>query len=249
MAGNIFIGTSGYSYPHWAKGVFYPREISSSKWLEYYSQFFNTVELNITFYRLPPAETFLKWYERTPENFIFTVKGSRLITHIKKLRDCQESLELFFAHLQKLKEKLRVVLWQLPPNLTFNPERISSFCHSLKGFPFSRYAAHAFEFRHPSWFCPVVLETLKEHNYSLCISHSNRWPFPEIITANFIYLRFHGGERLYSTNYSEDELKYWADKCKLWQEMGKNIYAYFNNDACGYAVKNAYQFKKLVNSS
>lgn len=249
MAGNIFIGTSGYSYPHWAKGVFYPGEISSQKWLEYYSQFFDTVELNITFYRLPPAETFLKWYERTPENFIFAIKGSRFITHIKKLKDCQEPLELFFSRIQRLKEKLKVVLWQLPPNLTFDLERMTAFCSSLNSLPLSKYIDYAFEFRHPSWFCPALLEILKEYNYSLCIAHSNRWPYQEIITANFIYLRFHGGESLYSANYSENELKYWAEKCKLWQGVGKNIYAYFNNDACGYAVKNARQLKELVKLS
>ncbi len=247
MSNVIFIGTSGYSYSHWAKGVFYPTKISSQKWLEYYSQFFNTVELNITFYRLPSIEAFLKWYEQTPQNFVFAVKGSRFITHIKKLKDIQESLELFFSHLQNLKEKLKVILWQLPPYLKFTPERLTSFCYSLNNIPLSQHINQVFEFRHSSWFCQEVYKILGEYNYSICLAHSKYWPYQEIITANFIYLRLHGGEVLYSTNYSKEELKYWVDKCKLWKKRVKKIYIYFNNDARGYAVKNALYFKKLLN--
>jgi len=246
MHRNLFIGTSGYSYKHWANGVFYPPEISSSKWLEYYCQFFNTVELNITFYRLPKKDTFKRWYERTPNNFTFAVKGSRFITHIKKLYNCKEPLELFFSYVQELRERLGVILWQLPPNLHFDEKRIRYFCQLLKSFRFSQNISQAFEFRHKSWFCPELFNIIKDYNFCLCIAHSKRWPYVEKVTANFIYLRFHGGEELYGSNYSDRELKYWLDKSKHWLEEGKSVYAYFNNDACGYAIKNALKFRKLL---
>ena len=246
MQKNIFIGTSGYSYKHWADGVFYPPEISSAKWLEYYCQFFDTVELNITFYRLPKKEVFKRWYERTPDNFTFAVKGSRFITHIKKLNNCEEPLELFWSYVQELRGKLGVVLWQLPPNLHFDEERISHFCQLLKSFRISPNIPQTFEFRHKSWFCPELFNILKDYNFSLCIAHSKRWPYIEKTTANFIYLRFHGGKELYGSNYSDRELKYWTDKSKDWLEEGRSIYAYFNNDAYGYAVKNALKFKELL---
>ncbi|HBY57814.1 MAG TPA: DUF72 domain-containing protein [Candidatus Atribacteria bacterium] len=246
MQRNLFIGTSGYSYKHWSDGVFYPPEISSTKWLEYYCQFFNTVELNMTFYRLPKKETFKRWYERTPDNFTFAVKGSRFITHIKKLNNCEEPLELFLSYVQELKGKLGVVLWQLPPNLHFDEERISYFCQLLKSFCLSQNISQTFEFRHKSWFCPELFNILKDYNFSLCIAHSKRWPYIEKIIANFVYLRFHGGEELYGSSYSDRELKYWADKSRHWSKEGKIIYAYFNNDAYGYAVKNALKFKELL---
>lgn len=246
MEKNFFIGTSGYSYKHWADGVFYPPEVSSSKWLEYYCQFFNTVELNVTFYRLPKKETFKRWYERTPDNFTFALKGSRFITHIKKLTNCEESLKLFFSYAQELKEKLGVVLWQFPPNLHFERERIGNFCQKLKKDAISKNISQAFEFRHESWFCSKLLNILKDYNFSLCIAHSKRWPYIEKTTATFVYLRFHGGEELYGSNYSDRELKQWADKSKHWLEEGKSIYAYFNNDAYGFAIKNALKFRELL---
>jgi uncharacterized protein YecE (DUF72 family) len=246
MKKNISIGTSGYSYKHWSNGIFYPPEISSHNWLEYYCQFFNTVELNVTFYRLPKKETFKKWYERTPDNFTFALKGSRFITHIKKLNNCKKALELFFSYTQELKGKLGVVLWQLPPNLIFNEERIKNFCQLLKTNNISQNISQAFEFRNESWFCSELYNILEDYNFSLGIAHSKHWPCIEKMTANFIYLRFHGGEELYSSNYSDSELKYWADKGKHWLSEGKSIYAYFNNDAYGYAVKNALKFRELL---
>lgn len=246
MQKNIFIGTSGYSYKHWYNGVFYPPELPISKWLEYYCQFFNAVELNVSFYRLPKQDTFKGWYKRTPNNFTFAVKGSRFITHIKKLSNCDEPIDLFFSYVQELKEKVGVVLWQLPPNLHFERERIDNFCRQLKKNAISKNISQAFEFRHESWFCTELYDIFKNYNFSLCIAHSKRWPYVEIATANFIYLRFHGGEELYGSNYSNRELKYWANKSKHWLEGGKSVYAYFNNDAYGFAIKNALKFRELL---
>jgi uncharacterized protein YecE (DUF72 family) len=146
----IWIGTSGYYYKHW-QGVFYPLKLPQRKQLEYYSQFFDTVELNVTFYRLPQEKAFLSWYERTPKDFLFTIKGSRFITHIKRLKDCTEPVKRFFEKASLLKEKLGMILWQLPPNFKCNLNRLKDFLDAL--YPYTDYH-HTFEFRHPSWFCP-----------------------------------------------------------------------------------------------
>jgi len=241
-----FVGTSGYNYSHWSDGVFYPGGLSEREWLEYYANFFNTVELNVSFYRLPKRSTFEGWRKRTPEDFTFVVKGSRYITHIKKLKDCGEALNLFFNHVEGLKEKLGAVLWQLPPNLHINCERLESFCKIIHDLKVSSLTRHSFEFRHRSWFCKEVYSILKKYGFSLCIAHSNYWPYEEVTTSDFVYLRFHGGEILYGSNYSEKELRDWASKARYWMGKGKDIYAYFNNDAHGFAVKNALRFKELL---
>lgn len=243
----IYIGTSGYSYNHWADGVFYPPGLTSHKWLEFYAQHFDTVELNVTFYRLPNAKLFSSWYQRTPSNFSFALKGNRFITHIKKLKDCADALDNFAQLVSLLKEKLLVILWQLPPGLKVDVKRLADFCMLLKKKKkLSCY--HAFEFRHRSWFQEDVYEILSKHNYGLCIAHSTRWPCVEQFTSDFLYLRFHGGEVLYGSEYSLQELKDWAQKVKRWHCQGKIdlLFSYFNNDAYGFAVKNAMQFHKLL---
>jgi len=239
------VGTSGYNYLHWWDGVFYPQDLPQRKWLEYYSDYFDTVELNVTFYRLPRKETFASWYRRTGKNFLFAVKGSRFITHIKRLRDCEDSLHLFFNNASPLREKLGVVLWQLPPSLKKDSQRLKDFSSLLKELGYHKFR-HAFEFRHPSWFEEEIYQILREHNFSLCIAHSSRWKRAEVLTADFLYLRFHGGEILYGSNYSEEELKEWAEKVKRWSKEITLLFAYFNNDAYGYAVKNALYFRKLL---
>ena len=242
----VFVGTSGYNYKHWSDDVFYPKNLPERKWLEHYGKTFNTVELNVTFYRLPKTETFEGWRMRTEPNFGFAVKGSQYITHVKKFKECEEPVKLFFERAGALKEKLEVVLWQLPPNLKLNLEKLEQFCSLLKNLVSSKNARQSFEFRHQTWFCQEVYELLKNYNFSLCIAHSSRYPRDEVVTADFVYLRFHGGEVLYGSNYSDDELDSWASKAKKWLKSGKDIYAYFNNDAHGYAVKNALTFKNLI---
>jgi uncharacterized protein YecE (DUF72 family) len=246
MAIKTFVGTSGYNYPHWSDGVFYPRGLPERKWLEYYMSFFNTVELNVSFYRLPKKSVFEGWRKRTPENFRFVVKGSRFITHIKKLKDCEEPLKIFFNNVEGLKKKLGAVLWQLPPNLHANREKLEAFCKIIHGLRVSGSTRHSFEFRHSSWFCEEIYAILRKYGFSLCIAHSKDWPCEELATSDFIYFRFHGGEILYGSNYSEEELREWASKAKHWMEKRKDIYAYFNNDAHGFAVKNALRFKELL---
>jgi len=245
----IFIGTSGYNYPHWWNGIFFPSALPQRKWLEFYAEYFDTVELNVSFYRLPKKEVFEGWYKRTPKGFSFAVKGSRFITHIKRLKDCREPLSLLLDHAWPLKDKLGVVLWQLPPRLRFQKERLEQFCVLLSMLPRSKRLRHAFEFRDESWFCDEAFRILEEFNVAFCIAHGSGLPFKEILTSDFTYLRLHGGEVLYGSNYSDKELKRWADKIQNWRGKDKVVFVYFNNDAYGFAVKNALTLKNFLSGN
>ncbi len=245
----LLVGTSGYNYRHWWDGVFYPRELPQKGWLEFYSQFFDTVELNVSFYRLPNRNTFEGWYHRTPRDFLFSVKGSRFITHIKRLKDCQEPLQAFFSHASGLKEKLEVILWQLPPKFRVNLGRLQAFCGLLADISASTPVRNAFEFRDESWFCQEVYGLLEEHKFSLCLAHSSVLPSVERTTADFVYIRFHGGESLYGSNYSEGELHTWSKRIGGWLRDGLDVYGYFNNDAFGFAVRNALALRELFTPS
>jgi len=235
----LFIGTSGWNYAHWSEGVFYPPGLSQNKWLQYYTDFFNSVELNVTFYRLVQKKTFQNWYKRTPRDFYFVAKGSRFITHIKKIKAVKEPLSLFIESAINLKEKLAAILWQLPPSLKKDLKRLETFLKLLK----KTKIRQVFEFRNESWFDKETYALLKEYNTCLCIAHSNRFPCVKEVTADFLYLRFHGGESLYSSNYPDKELKEWADFVK---GTKKDIFVFFNNDAYGYAVKDALRFRELL---
>jgi uncharacterized protein YecE (DUF72 family) len=203
------------------------------------------VELNVTFYRLPQKKTFISWYRRTPKDFKFVIKGSRFITHIKRLKDCKDPLNIFFENASPLREKLACVLWQLPPSLKFDQSRLEEFIHFLKR-DYKGYL-HSFEFRNKTWFNTLTYKILRESNFNLCIADSPNFPCEEVLTSNFLYLRFHGGKTLYGSEYSLDELKAWADKVKGWHKDIEILFAFFNNDAYGFAIKNANQFKELIN--
>lgn len=241
----FFVGTSGWNYGHW-QYIFYPEGLSADQWLRHYAAFFNAVELNVTFYRSVRRSTFEKWYKETPEKFRFAVKGSRFITHIKRLKDAAQSTDLFFENALALAEKLGVVLWQFPPSFKKELKRLEVFLRRLK----KTKVRQAFEFRHASWFDDDVYALLKEYGACLCIAHSgSRYPCVREVTADFLYLRFHG-QALYSSFYPDEELKEWAasakEFCAKAGRKNKDLYAFFNNDAYGYAVKNALTFKKLM---
>ena len=244
MAKKIYVGTSGYNYAHWIN-KFYPKDIPQKMWLEFYAQHFNSVELNVTFYRLPKDTVFQNWYKRTPSDFRFVIKGSRFITHIKRLRDCKEPLKLFMQRAAGLKNKLTCVLWQTPPNLSYDYGRIKMFVRDLKKWP--RYL-YSFEFRNESWFNDELYGIFKENNINLCIADSGKYPHREILTSAFVYLRFHGKENLYGSKYPIGELKKWRNKTSPWMKNKNKLFAFFNNDYQGFAVENALQFKKLVGS-
>jgi uncharacterized protein YecE (DUF72 family) len=239
----VYIGTSGYNYDHWSGGVFYPDGLPQRKWLEYYCKFFDTVELNVTFYRLPKNEAFSGWYTRTPSKFKFALKGSRFITHIKRLKDSDEPLKLLFSRIALLKEKAEVLLWQLPPRFKADKERLSTFASSLKKFSGIR---HTLEFRDESWICSDVSDILSENNIAFCMAD---WPpfnndLP--LTADFVYVRRHGASGRYSSCYSKKELQNDARRIRSWIKEKKDVYIYFNNDAFGYAVENAMTLKELM---
>lgn len=246
-----FVGTSGFMYKHWANGVFYPKKLPQREWLEFYVTQFDTVELNVAFYRLPSEDAFKSWYRRTPEDFSFALKGSRFITHVKRLKDCREPLKLYFKRARLLKEKLSVVLWQLPPRFKKDVPRLRDFVCALKG---CRLVRHAFEFRDATWFDAEVYELLCEEGKALdiavCMADWPRYGIKIPETASFIYLRRHGpeGGRLYAGCYPKEELRNDARKIKGWLSEGKDVYVYFNNDAHGWAVKNALDVCKLISA-
>lgn len=227
----IFIGTSGWNYDHWYD-VFYPGNVAKKRRLEYYSGIFKTVEVNATFYRSFKQSTFQKWYNETPGNFTWAVKAVRYITHQKRLKNVDESVAMFIESIQPLKEKTGPLLFQLPPSLQFNKEITEKFIELLP----SGYR-YVIEGRHESWLDPAAQSLLKDHNISWCISDSaGKYPYMESITADFTYIRLHGSQKLYASNYANDEIKDWADKIHKWNI---DTYVYFDNDANGYAPLNA----------
>jgi len=236
---NIFVGTSGWSYPHW-KAVFYPAGLSQKNWLEHYIQHFNCVELNVTFYRLVPKDTFRDWYRRTPAHFRFVAKGPRFISHIKKLKEANAPLKRFMKNAAGLKEKLAAVLWQFPPHLQKDIRSLDTFLGLLKNFGLRQ----VFEFRHRSWFDREIYHLFRQHNACLCMADSDQYPCVKEVTADFIYLRFHGRGSLYGGNYTRKQLADWALVAKQFEN--KDIFSFFNNDAHGYAVKNALTFRELL---
>lgn len=241
MASKLWVGTSGYTYKHW-KGDFYPKELSTSKWFEFYTQHFSTVELNVSFYRLPSKAAFRGWRKRSPEKFLFFIKGSRFITHIKKLKNCKTPLKIFYRRASALQEKSAGTLWQFPPHFKNNPDRLEQFLKNLKGFPSPR---HVFEFRHESWFNPKTDHLLKKYKAVYC--QADRPDFYQHLkipdTASFVYLRRHGGKK--QNAYTPQEIRQDVKRISDFLAQKKDVFIYYNNDAHLDAVKNA---KKLRQS-
>lgn len=234
----VHVGTSGWNYDHW-RGPFYPEGLTRAKWLGHYAGIFSTVEVNATFYRSMRASTFEKWRSSTPDGFVWAVKASRFITHIRRLRDTEDSLARFLESLAPLGEKLGPILFQLPPSLAFEDGMVRSFCRLLP--PGGRYTIEA---RHGSWSCEEALSCLKDMNVAWCISDTaGRYPYREALTAEFTYIRLHGSRRLYASSYSEDELRAWASRIRSW---GLDTYLYFDNDALGYAPANAQRIMEML---
>ena len=238
--GRIYIGTSGWHYKHW-KGTFYPADIKESKQFEEYRKFFSTVEINNSFYRLPTPETFDMWRKTTPKDFVFAIKASRFITHMKKLNLDREGVKNFFTSVKKLNEKIGVILFQLPPKWKVNTERLKKFIDVLP----KKYR-YAFEFREHSWYIDEVYAILKKYNCSFCIYELERHLSPTEITADFVYVRLHGPGNKYQGSYSLETLHGWAQRCRQWQDQGRDVFFYFDNDQEGFAAFNALELKKLV---
>jgi uncharacterized protein YecE (DUF72 family) len=238
----IRIGCSGWNYAHWRNGVFYPPRLPPSRWLEYYAERFDTVEVNATFYRLPKRDAVAHWVEQSPNGFLFAVKASRYLTHIKRLLDLDQGLGRFYERIEPLVEspKLGPVLWQLPANFHRDDERLAA---ALDRLPPGR---HCFEFRHESWFAPETYELLRRRGVALVIGDTPERPFQtHEWTAGWTFLRFHGGRRGARGNYSEGELREWAERIGGWRRRG-DVFAYFNNDWEGFAPRNALRLEELL---
>jgi len=234
----IKIGTSGWFYQHWIER-FYPKELHKSEWFKYFCGHFDTVEINNTFYHLPKQKTVENWQKVSPKNFIFAVKASRFITHIKRLKGIDEPLERFFEIAKLLKLKLGPILFQLPPSLQKNTELLSGFIEKLP-----RENTYVFEFRNQSWYGDETYALLDKNNIGICVHDMPGNPSPKIITGKIIYIRFHGLSGRYEGNYTESMLNKWAGWIK--KQKAKEIYAYFNNDYNAYAVSNAKQLKTML---
>jgi uncharacterized protein YecE (DUF72 family) len=229
----IYIGTSGWSYKHW-KGNFYPADIKDSDEFAFFLKHFSTVEINSSFYHLPKAETFSNWRKKTPKNFLFSVKASRYITHMKKLKNDDDGLENFLEQAKNLKEKLGPILFQLPPGWKLNLERLEEFLSVLP----KKYR-YTFELRNHTWHDKKVYDLLKKYNCALCIYDLQHFFSPVKITSDFVYIRFHGPADKYAGNYTKAFLKKWAKKILQWKADGLDVFVYFDNDQSGYAAFNA----------
>lgn len=230
----IRIGCSGWNYDDW-RGRLYPEREPRRRWLALYAAHFDTVEVNTTFYRLPKRDAVAAWVDQTPPDFLFAVKASRYLTHIKRLRDTGEGIARFYERIEPLSDagRLGPVLWQLPANFHRDDERLEGW---LRVLPPGR---HTIEFRHPSWFTSTVLETLSQHGVALTIGdHPQRQFQTHDATASWRFVRFHYGTRGRNGNYSATEIETWARRIAAWRRTHE-VYAYFNNDWEGYATRNA----------
>lgn len=234
----VHIGCSGYNYKEW-RGPFYPKKMPQRKWLEYYSNIFDTVEINNTFYRFPRENALNTWKDTVEKNFQFTLKGHRYVTHRKKLREASESVRDFELLAKLLKKNLGCILWQLPPNLHRNDEKLEEFCRTL-----DPTLKNVLEFRHDSWYDEEVYEILRKNKIIFSSISSPEFPDDLITTGKVGYLRFHGtGKDWYDHLYSETELQEWHKKIN---DSGlKEIYIYFNNDIHAHAPENARQLREM----
>jgi uncharacterized protein YecE (DUF72 family) len=240
----VWIGCSGWNYRDWRETV-YPKGLPARRWLEHYATLFDTVEVNNTFYRLPAVSAVEGWVEQTPDDFLFTVKASRYLTHMKRLTDMGPGVERFYERIEPLvaARKLGPVLWQLPGNFHRDDDRLAS---AIDRLPAGR---HCFEFRHPSWFADDVYEVLREHGVALVIGDHPERPFQaHELTADWTFIRFHHGRRGRNGNYSDSELEDWAGRIADWRAE-EEVFAYFNNDWQAFAVRNAQALQRQVDAS
>ncbi len=231
---SVRVGCSGWEYAHW-RGDFYPRRLVRERWLEFYAEHFDTVEVNSTFYRLASPSSAAMWVEQTPARFIFTCKASRYLTHIRRLGDISDGVARFYERLEALSDarKMGPTLWQLPESFRRDDARLE---RAVRNLPRGR---HCFEFRHESWFTAPVYEILRKHGVALVIGDHPKRPFQSHeLTANWTFIRLHYGRRGRNGNYSLRELDGWRRRIARWRAQTE-VFAYFNNDWEGYAIRNA----------
>ena len=243
----MLIGTSGWSYKHWTNGVFYPPRLPAAEHLGHYARHFPTVEINYSYYQLPPRSTFEAWREKSPSDFLFAVKASRYLTHMKKLKDPAEPLQRLLEHAAGLGEKFGPVLFQFPRQWRLDLDRLREFLPALLSHPAHRYA---FEFRHQSWLTPEVYALLGGSNAALCLPLGWGIPLDAQVTADWTYLRFHGGA--HGIAFTDAELQAWATRIRAWRDAGIDSYSYFNNDTLengrAPAIDNAHRLREMVDA-
>jgi uncharacterized protein YecE (DUF72 family) len=236
---HVRIGCSGWQYKHW-RGDFYPAKLPVSRWLTYYAERFDTVEINNSFYRLPDAETFAAWRSRVPTRFVYAVKASRFLTHMKKLKDPHDPLRLFFSRARHLGRALGPILYQLPPRWPVNLDRLNTFLAALP-----KRRRHVVEFRDPSWYVGPVLDSLERHGVALCLHDMEGSATERQMVGPFVYVRFHGPVK-YGGTYPDERLADWAEWCSARLSKGVEVYAYFNNDTGGHAPRDAIRLRNLI---
>jgi uncharacterized protein YecE (DUF72 family) len=239
--GRARVGCSGWQYKHW-RGDFYPAEVPQTRWFEFYTARFDTVEINNSFYRLPERATFASWAGRAPAGFEFAVKASRFLTHMKKLKDPEEPIERLFSRMRALGRHLGPVLYQLPPGWKVDAARFRQFLDALP-----RRARHVVEFRDPSWYGEEIRGAMSRHDVALCLhdmpgSATGR----DAAAGPFVYVRFHGATSKYGGGYPEDRLRDWAKWLNARRAEGRDVYAYFNNDVGGHAPRDAVTLRHLL---
>lgn len=240
--GNVFIGTSGYSYKDW-KGVFYPEDLPQKEWLTFYSQHFTTIEINATFYRSFPKTVFENWKKEVGEEFLFSIKGSRFITHSKRINHVEKEIKRFFEKASGLEQKLGCILWQFPKNFLFTQEHIKRLQTFLSLLPSS--IKQFVEFRDQSWNISEVFTLLTTYNTGWVINDSSKFPKMDNVTGQHVYIRFHGPSNLYASSYTDKQLSVWAEKIKEYRKK-YDVFCYFNNDVSGFAIKNAKRLRELL---
>jgi uncharacterized protein YecE (DUF72 family) len=234
------VGCSGWQYRHW-RGDLYPSDLPPAHWFEHYAARFDTVEINNTFYRLPERATFAAWARRAPARFLFAVKASRFLTHMKKLKDPEEPLDRFFTRARALGSHLGPVLYQLPPRWKVDVDR---FQHFLAALP--RGVRHVVEFREPTWYAAETRRLLERHGVAMCLHDMPGSATGRERVGPFVYVRFHGASSKYGGGYPDDRLRSWAGWLNAECDRGTDVYAYFNNDVGGHAPRDAVTLRRFL---
>lgn len=236
----IRVGCSGWNYRHW-RGAFYPEKLPQREWFAHYTAHFDTVEINNSFYRLPSAETFDKWRDQAPPGFCYAVKANRFLTQAKKLKDCAEPLARMMPPFRQLGTTLGPILYQLPPNLRINLERLDCFLTLVP-----RDVINVFEFRDPSWYVEETLAVLERHGAGFCVHDMPGSASPRWASGRAGYVRFHGTDGKYHGRYSAAALRDWAGWMREVASGGRPVWAFFNNDIGAHAIADAAALKRLV---
>jgi uncharacterized protein YecE (DUF72 family) len=237
----VFIGTSGWTYDGW-RGPFYPRDVPKKDWLRWYAIRFRTTEINGSFYRTPSLDAVRAWREQTPDEFLFAWKASKFITHWKRLTErCENSIALLQTRLDVLAPKVSQVLFQLPPQFAKNRERLAQFLTMLP-----RRYSYAFEFRHRSWYDNDIIDLLRDHDISFCLSDHHDAPAPWEVTAGHVYVRGHGPQGRYRDNYPDKTLQTWARDIARWKRQRRTVFVYFDNDQKSAAPRDAQRLLEMV---